>query len=454
MAKLFQQTHPSKSPPPEAAGPAVGVAVNANVWGIYDYVYPEALGKPATGQRVRVPFGRGNRPLTGVIVETRRPAGRRRLKTITEVIDAESRFDPVLWKLGEWIHRYYLTPLGPTLAAMIPSAVGKMPAPSERVVFLTKGRADWPQGLGPRQRRVLDELYEARKQGVEPLSLERLRSQSQASADTIRRLCRRELIRLATRPVSLEALGEAPGPDPFALNPDQLAVLGKLEKKLTAGFSATLLYGVTGSGKTEIYIRAIRAIAEAGAQSILLVPEIALATQTLQRLIKRLPRVAVLHSGLSDAQRAFYYEKIASGEAAVVVGPRSAVFAPTRKLGLIIVDEEHEPTYKQETAPRYHGRDVAVMRASLADVPVILGSATPSLETFHNVQIGRYDMLRLPHRVRDLPMPRLQVVPLRREMSAARPMELIGKTLTNRIAAALDRGEQVILLMNRRGYAS
>ncbi len=454
MAKLFEDTTQPRPPTAETAGRAVGVAVNANVWGTYDYIYPQALGEPTIGQRVRVPFGRGNRPLTAIIVDTRRPPGRPRLKTVAEVIDAESRFDSVLWKLGEWIHRYYMTPLGATLSAMIPSSVGRRPPKTERVVFLAKGRSDWPRALGPRQRRVLDELYEARKQGVEPLPLEMLRSQSGASADSIRRLSRRELIRLETRPVSLDALGEPPESDPFALNADQAHVLGKLEEKLRAGFSTTLLYGVTGSGKTEIYIRAIRRIAEAGAQSIVLVPEIALATQTLQRLIKRLPRVAVLHSGLSDAQRAFYYEKIASGEAAVVVGPRSAVFAPARKLGLIIVDEEHEPTYKQDTAPRYHARDVAVMRASFSNVPVILGTATPSLETFHNVQIGRYEMLRLPHRVRNLPMPKLKVVPLRQEMSAAGPMELLGKTLTNRIAAALDRSEQIILLMNRRGYAS
>ncbi|RPI58707.1 MAG: primosomal protein N', partial [Planctomycetaceae bacterium] len=175
---------------------------------------------------------------------------------------------------------------------------------------------------------------------------------------------------------------------------------------------------------------------------------------TLQRLLKRLPRVAVLHSGLTDAQRAFYYQKIRDGEAAVVVGPRSAIFAPARKLGLIVVDEEHEPTYKQDNMPRYHGRDVAVMRASLAGVPVILGSATPSLESLHNAQQGRYELMRLGNRVRGLPMPKLEIVHLRHEMQPGRALELIGHTLTNRMAAALDRGQQIILLMNRRGYAS
>jgi len=191
----------------------------------------------------------------------------------------------------------------------------------------------------------------------------------------------------------------------------------------------------------------------AGKQTILLVPEIALTTQTLERLIQRLPRVAVLHSGLTDAQRAFYYQQILGGGASVVVGPRSAIFAPTRKLGLIIVDEEHEPTYKQDTTPRYHGRDVAVKRAALADVPIVLGSATPSLESLQNVKSDKYEMLRLPKRVRGLEMPKLQIVHLRRELQRGK-IELIGRTLTQKMAAALDRSEQIILLMNRRGYAS
>ncbi|MCD6365374.1 MAG: primosomal protein N', partial [Planctomycetes bacterium] len=233
----------------------------------------------------------------------------------------------------------------------------------------------------------------------------------------------------------------------------QEAALAQIADRLGGGFSAMLLHGVTGSGKTEVYIRAIRRVIETGRQAILLVPEIGLATQTIQRLLKRLPRVAVLHSALTGAQRAFYYEQIRQGRASVVVGPRSAVFAPVRKLGLIVVDEEHDSSYKQDTVPRYNARDVAVMRASLSGVAVLLGSATPSLESLHNVELNRYSLLRLPHRVRSLPMPTLEVVNLRREMTPGR-VELIGATLTNKMAAALDRREQIILLMNRRGYAS
>ncbi len=451
MARLFDDSHQDQLQTGE--GRVVGLAPAANVWGSFDYLWAEALGEPAAGQRVRAPFGRGNRETLAFVVDCNRRRTAHELKAVTEVIDPEPQFDKVLWDLGQWISRYYMTPLGLTLAAMIPSAVGRYEPRSETVVFLASERRDWPRSLGPRQRRVLDELLEARKQGVEPLGQASLLHHSGASRDSVQRLRRRDLIRLDSRPVVLPELTDAQGGDPFELNQAQKEVLAAMEAKLAAGFSATLLYGVTASGKTEVYVRAIRKVVAAGRQAILLVPEIALATQTLSRLLERLPRVAVLHSGLTDSHRAFYYQQIRDGHAAIVVGPRSAVFAPTRKLGLIIVDEEHEATYKQDTAPRYHGRDVAVMRAKLTGVPIILGSATPSLESFHNVSLKRYDMLCLPDRVRGLPMPKLHIVHLRREITPGR-VEMIGRTLTQKMAAALDRGEQIILLLNRRGYAS
>ncbi|MHC4561493.1 MAG: replication restart helicase PriA [Planctomycetota bacterium] len=454
MAKLFaDQPDTDASGGSSVKGPVVGVVVNANVWRAFDYIWPEGFGEPAVGRRVHVPFGRGGRKLLGVVVDCGRQPGKHTLKAIADVVDDEATLDGELMELGRWMNRYYLTPPGMTLAAMVPSAVGRHAAPTETVAYLVADRHDWPARLGGRQKRVLDELLAARRQGVEPLRLEELRHHSGASRETVKRLLSRELIRTEHCPVTLPELSEEAGEADFELNDDQLAVLAAMEPKLTDEFSVTLLHGVTGSGKTEIYVRAIRRVAAEGKQAILLVPEIALATQTLQRLLQRLPRVAVLHSGLTDAQRAFYYRQIREGRAAVVVGPRSAVFAPTRKLGLIVVDEEHEPSYKQDSAPRYHGRDVAVMRASLAKAPVLLGSATPSLESLHNVHLGRYELLRLPSRVRGLPMPALEIVHLRREIEPGK-VELIGRTLTQRMAAALDRSEQIILLMNRRGYAS
>ncbi len=453
MGQLFEE--PAEAVARDGDVRVVGVAVHANVWRVYDYLWPTGLGEPLQGIRVRVPLGKGNRKTLGFVVALDRPRpGDVRLKPVAQRIDDESPFDETLWRLGRWLSEYYLAPLGMTLAAMVPSAVGARTPRTEAVLSLTSEPEDGSRSLGDRQRRVLDELREARKQGVDALPLEEVLRRSGASRDTIRRLRERQLVASASREVTIDSLQGAPEPDPFEPNEAQLAALSAIEPALASGqYSTTLLHGVTGSGKTEVYIRAIRRVVEAGGQAILLVPEIALATQTLGRLIRRLPRVAVLHSGLTDSQRAFYWQQIRDGHAAVVVGPRSAAFAPTRKLRLIIVDEEHEGSYKQDTLPRYHGRDVAIKRASLCGSTVVLGSATPSMETLHNARTGRYSLLRLPARVRGLAMPSLRVVNLRKDFEGGR-IELIGQTLTGKLAAALDRGEQAILLMNRRGYSS
>ncbi|MFW5733024.1 MAG: replication restart helicase PriA [Planctomycetota bacterium] len=454
MSKLFDEPV-GEQPAGDADGRVVGVAVASNVWAVYSYRWGGDLGSPEVGIRVRVPFGRGDRATLGVVVDVDRPAGRHKLKSVRERLDEHSRFTSATWELGEWISRYYLTPLGMTLDAMIPTAVGQKRPRSETVAYLASTKSDWPKSLGSRQRQVLDELLEAKRQGIEPLTLEHLRDNSGASRDTIRRLLHRELIRTESRRVTLESLQGEPAPDPFELNEHQAAVLETLAPKLDqgAGFSVTLLRGVTGSGKTEVYIRAIRRVIARGGQCILMVPEIALASQTTQRLIDRLPRVAVMHSQLTDAQRDFNWRRIEQGEASVVIGPRSAVFAPVKTPGLIIVDEEHESSYKQDTAPRYHGRDVAVKRASIEQIPVLLGSATPSMESWNNARQGRYELLTLASRVKGLQLPHLEIVPLRKEMEPGR-IELIGRTLTHAIARTMDRGDQVILLMNRRGYAS
>ena len=449
MAELFQDARP----PSASESGVVGVAVSANVWSTYDYAWPTGWPEPQRGMRVRVSFGRGNRLTRGFVTRVGSRQTDRKLKRVSELIDRTSQLDATRLALGEWLAHYYLTPLGLVLPAMVPSAVGARPSATERVAYLESLPSQWPQQLGPRQRQVLEELAAARAQGVEPIPLEQVRRHSGAGADTIGRLIKRKLIRIETRKVVLAGGPGLSGPDPFELNAAQRVAAEEVIGRLGRGFCPILLHGVTGSGKTEVYVRAIRAAAADGGQAILLTPEIALATQTLQRLLTRLPRVAVLHSGLTDAQRAFHYEQIRDGGASVVVGPRSAVFAPTRRLALIVVDEEHESSYKQDTAPRYHARDVAVKRAELAGVPVVMGSATPSLESHLNVTRGRYHLLSLPDRVKGLPLPTLKLVHLRKDLTPGR-IDLIGRTLTGRIASALDAEQQVILLMNRRGYAS
>ena len=221
------------------------------------------------------------------------------------------------------------------------------------------------------------------------------------------------------------------------------------------GFQAFLLHGVTGSGKTEIYLRAIEEVVRQGKEALVLVPEISLTPQTIQRFRGRCGEVAVLHSHLGDAERGGHWRRVAAGQVQVVVGARSAVFAPTRKLGLIVIDEEHESSFKQEATPRYHARDVAVMRARLENIPILLGSATPSLESWHNAQRGQYTLLTLPKRVLDRPLPQVGLIDLRHEPPRrGRPSGHQRRRWNARCARRSSDGGQVILLLNRRGFST
>jgi primosomal protein N' (replication factor Y) len=215
-----------------------------------------------------------------------------------------------------------------------------------------------------------------------------------------------------------------------------------------------LLHGVTGSGKTEIYLRAIEEVVRQGKEAIVLVPEISLTPQTIARFRGRCGELAVLHSHLGDAERGGHWRRIAEGQVQVVVGARSAVFAPTRKLGLIVIDEEHEGTFKQENTPRYHARDVAVMRARLENVPILLGSATPSLESWHNAQRGQYTLLKLPNRVYDRPLPKVALIDLRHESPGPGRFHALSMPLERAMRDAVRAGGQVILLLNRRGFST
>ncbi|HVD92172.1 MAG TPA: primosomal protein N', partial [Vicinamibacterales bacterium] len=240
------------------------------------------------------------------------------------------------------------------------------------------------------------------------------------------------------------------------LTAEQQAALATLETRASAGtYHAALLYGVTGSGKTEIYLRLARAVRESGRGVLLMVPEIAL-TPAAAAIFRAAfgERVAVQHSGLSDGERYDQWQRIRRGDVDVVVGTRSAVFAPIANLGLIVVDEEHDGSYKQEESPRYHGRDVAVVRASTAGALIVLGSATPSLESFHNARNGRYELVTLRRRVLDRPMAAVRIVDMRAEFAAEGPDVVLSSTLRDALGARLERNEQAIILLNRRGFAT
>ena len=240
-----------------------------------------------------------------------------------------------------------------------------------------------------------------------------------------------------------------------ALNPSQQAAYDAVAASIRSGeYKAFLLHGVTGSGKTEVYLRAIDAALEAGKTAMLLVPEIALTPQVASQFFARFgDQVAILHSAFTGWQRSEQWRRIRSGEARVVVGTRSGVFAPVSNLGLVVVDEEHESSYKQEETPRYHGRNVAIVRASEAGATVLLGSATPSLESRYNVELGKYALLEMPERIERRPMPAVEVVDMRQEFVETRRNDMFSRALLDELEQKLDAGEQTMVLLNRRGFS-
>src|SRR5205085_1204225 len=241
-----------------------------------------------------------------------------------------------------------------------------------------------------------------------------------------------------------------------ALNPPQQAAFDQIRDAIVAReFRTFLLHGVTGSGKTEVYLSAIEEVVKQGRSALLLVPEIALTPQMAGQFFSRFgDRVAILHSAFTDVERSDQWRRIRSGAASVVVGTRSGVFAPVRNLGLIVVDEEHDGSYKQEETPRYNGRDVAVVRAHSAGACVILGSATPSLESRYNAERGKYTLLELPGRIEERPMPKVELIDMRQEFLETRKQSTFSRKLVEALAGRLENGEQTIILLNRRGFSS
>lgn len=268
-----------------------------------------------------------------------------------------------------------------------------------------------------------------------------------------RSLARRGYVRLRPEPPSVLASPLAP---PHVLNPRQQAALDRMNEALQARrFEAFLLHGVTGSGKTEVYLRLIEACLAMGRGALLLVPEIGLTPAVAAQFFHRFgDRVAILHSAFTDVERVEQWRRIRRGEAGVVVGTRSGVFAPVRDAGLIIVDEEHDGSYKQEETPRYNGRDVAVVRARNAGAVVVLGSATPSLESRYNAEQGKYTLLELPERIERRPMPRVELIDMRQEFLETRKQNTFSRALLKAVRERIEAGEQVMLLLNRRGFSS
>ncbi|MCE9605929.1 MAG: primosomal protein N' [Planctomycetia bacterium] len=424
----------------------------------FDYIVPDALlATLQAGCRVSVPFGRGDRQAQGycVRVETK-PIGTRRLKEIAELVDDVPLLRPTMMQLTRWMSEYYICDWGQVLESVVPAGV-RDAAGTRLTTMLSfppeqRGKlADWKL---PKKQLQIMEILEAT---TEPLTLQQLLRAAHCTAGPITALRRRGLIRsqavrLSTTDVS-EAVAEQEAN--HELNDDQQLALDSILAPLRASKHETiLLHGITGSGKTEVYIRAIQEVVSYGRQAIVLVPEISLTPQVRERFRARFGNVAVLHSHLTNAERHAHWQRISRGEVSVVVGARSAVFAPTPHLGLIVLDEEHESTFKQETAPRYHARDVALFRAKSENVPLVLGSATPSLETYYRAKLGEFQLVEMPRRVYNRPLPDVLTVDLRHESQEHGYRGAISRPLRSAMDQALRDDGQVILLLNRRGYST
>ncbi len=426
--------------------------------GQFDYRVPPGLwDKIEVGMRVRVPLGPSDRLRVGYCValmhEHPQP---QQLKEVAQLLDSQPLLTPQLLELSQWMARRYVCPWPTVLEGMIPAGVrsgsGKRWATVLELAPGAREKASKLQ-LSRKQLLALEHLASA----SEPMRAEELARAAGCTLAPIRALRQKGLVRARRVRLRTAVVEQKPLParqEPFEPTPQQRqaleAILQALRQRRHEVF---LLHGITGSGKTEVYLQAIAHVVSSGRQAIVLVPEISLTPQTRQRFEARLGRVALLHSHLSDAQRSWYWEQIARGQVNVVIGARSAIFAPTPQLGLIVVDEEHESSFKQENAPRYHAREVALRRGQLEGVPVVLGSATPSLESYHAAQQGHFRLLRLTQRINRLPLPQVKLIDLRLVLHPHRASSLLSPPLQNAMREVLQEGGQVILLLNRRGYS-
>jgi len=453
----------------------IRVAFEAGVDSEFDYAVPDEIWPIEAGRRVEAPFGRNNKAEIGFCVKADVPVGEsyaarkkeRRLKRIIKLVDAQPLLDEGLLALARWVSDYYVCPLGQVLSAMVPAAVKKgAGARTQNYVYLAIQAGQPDEGskhrLSKKQKQIVQFLQE-RAAFTPSAAVERrgLLDDVGCSEVPLKRLAEKQIIKTTQRTI-LKALPAIP--EGMAISTNERIVLNADQRKalghITAGinpqrFGVTLLHGVTDSGKTELYIRAIQEVLKQGRGAIVMLPEIALTTQTIQRFSSRLERIAVMHSGLKGPQRNVQWQNIRAGEADVVIGARSAVFAPLPRLGLIVIDEEHETSYKQDTTPRYNGRDVAIKRAQLQGAHCILGTATPSLETILNCRRKKYfSVVHLPKRVKNLPMPEMRLIDLRKSGFLRKQFGLISEPLEQQLRQVLQKNEQAILLLNRRGYSN
>jgi primosomal protein N' (replication factor Y) len=432
----------------------------------FDYEIPDHLrGKVWIGSRVRVPVR--TRLVLATVVELPERTDVEGLKPIAEVLSEKALINPVLIQLGHWVASYYCCALHVALRTILPQVVRNAEVKEKTALFarlaekpvqLDKEALERMAKRAPKQAGVIDFLMGQ----SEPVAVTELMKECGVTRSTLEQMRERGVIALDRQAVQRdpyrdETFLHAPQLD---MNAEQLAAFERIAAAVRepATHLPILVHGVTGSGKTELYLRAMDLTLSLGKTAIILVPEISLTPQTVERFKSRFAHlqaeVAVLHSHLSDGERHDEWHKINNGAARIVIGARSGVFAPLERLGLIVVDEEHENSYKQEDAPRYHARDVAVYRAHMEGCAIVLGSATPSMESYHNALTGKYELVQLLNRVDQRQMPRIRIVDLRLEAGRGPGASILSETLCKAIRERLAKKEQSILFLNRRGFST
>jgi primosomal protein N' (replication factor Y) len=437
------------------------VAVPLHVFQTFTYrLTPEQTGQAEVGARLVVPLGRS--VVTGYIVglldEPATDLIESDIKDAKELLDETPVCGPEILQLARWVADYYGCPIGEVIKAALPPGMSPKRKTATAVQpklrrFVRILQPSDSEKLTDAQRRVLATLTT-----IGPMLLQSLIKDANVSASTVSSLEKKSLVETYVEAIRRDPLAENLGVSDVEhnLTAGQEAVLAQIEEQMNAGdYSAFLLHGVTGSGKTEVYMRAMNKALSLGRSAMMLVPEIALTPVFSRQLRARFgDQVAIFHSSLQKGERFDEWTRVRNGQARVVIGTRSAVFAPVKNLGLIVVDEEHESSYRQQESPYYNARDVAIVRAQKESATVVLGSATPSLESFHNARKGKYQFVRLPERIGARPMAEAKIIDMRTVFVRHGKPRVFSDELLEAIRETHERGEQSIILLNRRGYSS
>ncbi|MFW6414195.1 MAG: replication restart helicase PriA [Verrucomicrobiota bacterium] len=438
------------------------VVINLSLDQEFDYLIPDSMkGRIRVGSRVEVPFGKGNSRRIGYVVGFKPYSSFGDLKEISEVVGDRAQIPDKLVELAQWMAEYYCCAREQAVRAVLPGVVrsGKIKQKKQQYAVI-ESEEYVARELPAMERRAKKQaaILRALVRRGNAARLSTLLRETDTSRNVVKSLEEKQLIRLEDRVVERDPFEDDNilPTNPLQPTSEQQAALDLIFKSLAGDDPDTvLLHGITGSGKTEIYLQAIAACLEQGRESIVLVPEISLTPQTIERFRSRFGNtISVMHSGLSDGERFDEWIKIHEGRTKIAVGARSALFAPFRNLALIVVDEEHENTYKQEENPRYHARDIAVLRGKREQATVILGSATPSTESFYNAKTGKYKLASLKYRVDDRTLPRMEVVDMRTEAALRGQAQIFSRRLQGLIQQRLEDGEQTLIFLNRRGYAT